>query len=155
MLDAGLHCRIVLSKVLDRKSISLEKNSLGKVKRVPVIPWTPAGNLQELCATFQFFSVCISLSIVIELGDKFVQGEKMSPTIFRYKSYRLYFFSKEEARPHIHVKCPDGEAKFWLEPIVTLANNYGLSLKQLNELQKFIQEKANEIKKAWKSYFKS
>lgn len=79
----------------------------------------------------------------------------MSPTIFRYKSYRLYFFSKEEARVHIHVKCPNGEAKFWREPIVALANNYGLSPKQLNEIQKFIKEKADEITEAWENYFKS
>ncbi len=25
---------------------------------------------------------------------------------------------------HVHVACPDGEAKFWLEPLVALAQNY-------------------------------
>lgn len=79
----------------------------------------------------------------------------MSPVIFRYKNYRFLFFSREEARPHIHVQCPDGEVKFWLEPIVSLAKNYGLSIKQLNEIEKFIKEKHNEIKAAWKKYFKS
>ncbi|UJS21370.1 MAG: DUF4160 domain-containing protein [Candidatus Brocadia sp.] len=83
------------------------------------------------------------------------QGEKMSPAIFKYKSYWLYFFSKEEARVNIHVKYPNGGAKFWLEPIVALANNYGLSPKQLNEIQKFIKEKADEITEAWENYFKS
>jgi len=45
----------------------------------------------------------------------------MSPTILRYGAYRLYFFSREERRIHVHVQHPDGEAKFWLEPRIELA----------------------------------
>ena len=78
----------------------------------------------------------------------------MSPTVFRYKSYRFFFFSREEERFHVHVSSPDGEAKFWLEPIVSLAENYGLSPKQLKELQEIIEEKQDEIKKSWKEHFR-
>jgi len=46
----------------------------------------------------------------------------MSPTIFRHKGYRFFFFSREEKRMHIHVFCTDGEAKFWLEPLISLAS---------------------------------
>jgi len=42
----------------------------------------------------------------------------MSPTVFREKGYRFFFFSREETRMHIHVISGDGEAKFWLEPVV-------------------------------------
>lgn len=56
---------------------------------------------------------------------------------------------------HVHVSCPDGEAKFWLEPLVALAENYGLSRIQLNELKKIVEERQNEIKKAWKKHFGS
>ena len=28
---------------------------------------------------------------------------------------------------HVHVVCADGEAKFWIEPVIELAQNYGLS----------------------------
>ena len=31
---------------------------------------------------------------------------------------------------HIHVYCADGEAKFWLTPTVSLAQNHGLSKKK-------------------------
>lgn len=31
---------------------------------------------------------------------------------------------------HIHVHSPDGEAKFWLEPVIALANSQGLSAKK-------------------------
>ena len=79
----------------------------------------------------------------------------MSPTVFRYKSYHFLFFSREEARIHIHVACPDGEAKFWLEPMVALEKCYGLNSKQLKEIQKIVEEHKEEITKAWKKHFKS
>ena len=33
---------------------------------------------------------------------------------------------------HVHVQCPDGESKFWLEPAITQAQNHGLSEQQLH-----------------------
>jgi hypothetical protein len=47
----------------------------------------------------------------------------MSPTIFGDGSLRFYFFSREESRMHVHVKGSDGEAKFWMEPEIELAQN--------------------------------
>lgn len=79
----------------------------------------------------------------------------MSPTVFRFHSYRFYFFSREEKRIDVHVICPDGESKFWLEPEVILANSVGLSKKQVSEIEKLIQEHKDEIKTAWKRYFGS
>ncbi|MBL7669663.1 MAG: DUF4160 domain-containing protein [Bdellovibrionaceae bacterium] len=79
----------------------------------------------------------------------------MSPTVFTYKKYRFYFFSREELRPHIHVTCPDGEAKFWIEPTVALANFVGLSKKQLTDLHKLVEEHQNEIAKKWQKHFGS
>ena len=77
----------------------------------------------------------------------------MSPTVFRQDGYRFFFFSREEPRMHIHVYCADGEAKFWLEPQIELAKNYGLSRKQLKEIEKIIEEHNEEIKNAWKKVF--
>lgn len=51
----------------------------------------------------------------------------MAPTVVRDRPFRLFFFSREEPRIHVHVAHPDGEAKFWLEPGVTLAGHTGLS----------------------------
>ena len=56
---------------------------------------------------------------------------------------------------HIHVAGPDGEAKFWLEPIIGLAVNYRMAVSQLKEIQKFIEGHENEIKNAWKKHFSS
>jgi len=58
----------------------------------------------------------------------------MSPTVFKYKNYRFMFFSREETRIHIHVTSPQGEAKFWLTPDVSLARNYGFTEHQLADI---------------------
>lgn len=77
----------------------------------------------------------------------------MSPTVFREKGYRFYFLSNEETRIHVHVTCEDGEAKFWLEPLVSLAVYHGLNVKRLKEIQKIVEERNDEIRKAWQRHF--
>lgn len=72
---------------------------------------------------------------------------------FREKGYRFYFLSNEEDRIHIHVTCEDGEAEFWIEPIVSLAVSHTLNPKMLNEIQKIVEEHKNEIIRAWKRHF--
>ena len=59
----------------------------------------------------------------------------MAPTIVRDGHFRLFFFSREEPRRHVHVAHPDGEAKFWLDPDVHLAVNLGLSPAQVRQAQ--------------------
>lgn len=77
----------------------------------------------------------------------------MTPSIFREKGYRFYFLSREEDRIHVHVTCADGEAKFWIEPIVSLATSYALNSHKLNEIQKIVEERKDEITKAWQKHF--
>ena len=77
----------------------------------------------------------------------------MSPTIFKVKGYRFYFLSNEENRIHVHVACEEGEAKFWLEPIISLAVSHGLNPRKLNEIQKIVEEHKNGIIKAWQKHF--
>jgi len=77
----------------------------------------------------------------------------MSPTIFREKGYRFYFLSNEETRIHIHVTSEDGEAKFWLEPVISLAVYHGLNPRKLREIQAIIEGHRNEIIKAWQRHF--
>lgn len=77
----------------------------------------------------------------------------MSPTVFRVKGYRFYFLSNEEDRMHVHITCEEGEAKFWLEPLVSLAVYHGLNPKKLGEIQKIVEERKDEIIEAWKAHF--
>ncbi len=79
----------------------------------------------------------------------------MSPTIYRDGPFRFYFFSREEKRIHVHVTGVDGEAKFWLEPIVALANSKGLTKTQLAKIQKSVEEHYHEIVRTWKAHFGS
>ncbi len=77
----------------------------------------------------------------------------MSPTIFREKGYRFYFLSNEENRIHVHVTSEDGEAKFWIEPITSLAMFYRYNTEKLNEIQGLIEEHKDEIIAAWGKHF--
>jgi hypothetical protein len=77
----------------------------------------------------------------------------MSPTVFRYGSYRFYFFSREESRMHVHVLSPNGEAKFWLEPDIELAVAKGLSSHALSEIRDIIEQRREEIRHAWHRHF--
>jgi hypothetical protein len=77
----------------------------------------------------------------------------MSPSVFREKGYRFYFLSNEEDRIHIHVTCESGEAKFWLEPIVSLATYHKLNPKKLGEIQVIVEEHRDEIVQVWRKHF--
>lgn len=77
----------------------------------------------------------------------------MSPTVFREGPYRFFFFSREEPRAHIHVQHRTGEAKFWVEPAIELARNYGLSKRHLTTVLRLIREHENEIREAWRRHF--
>ena len=54
---------------------------------------------------------------------------------------------------HVHVTGEDGEAKFWIEPIISLAVYYGLNQKKLNEIQRIVEDHKDEIVKAWQKHF--
>ncbi|WP_440997258.1 DUF4160 domain-containing protein [Arhodomonas sp. SL1] len=79
----------------------------------------------------------------------------MSPTVFREKGYRFFFFSREESRKHVHVISGDGEAKFWIEPDIELANNYGYSRQQLKEIEALVEGHRDELVSAWLQHFGS
>jgi len=79
----------------------------------------------------------------------------MSPTVFREGPFRFFFFSREEARLHIHVQSADGEAKYWLEPTIELARNHGLSARDLRQVEQLIEEHEQEIRDAWNRHFAS
>ena len=62
------------------------------------------------------------------------------PTVLRIGPYRLHFYSDEgDEPPHIHVATPDGECKFWLQPI-RLARNRGLKPLTVRKIEKLVFE---------------
>jgi hypothetical protein len=44
---------------------------------------------------------------------------------------------------HVHVQHAEGEAKFWLEPQIEVAENYGLSRRRLAKALQLVQENEN------------
>jgi len=63
----------------------------------------------------------------------------VAPAIVPDGQFRLFFFSREDTRIHVHVSHVDGEAKFWLSPQVALANHTGLSATQLRCFPKTVR----------------
>jgi hypothetical protein len=62
------------------------------------------------------------------------------PTILRIGSFRFHFYSDEgNEPPHIHVRGPDGECKFWLVP-VALTRNRGVTPHDLREIERLVFE---------------
>ena len=77
----------------------------------------------------------------------------MSPTVLRVGAFRFFFFSREEPRVHVHVQGPDGEAKFWLDPEITLAENVGLTASTLRRIERLVRQHEGDIRTAWHQHF--
>jgi hypothetical protein len=78
------------------------------------------------------------------------------PVIFRYKSYRFFFYSNEGSprEPiHVHVRGSDGEAKFWLYPMVHLGGSDGFDAGTLRELAEVVEQNVALIERAWNEHF--
>jgi hypothetical protein len=55
----------------------------------------------------------------------------------------------------MHVHSADGEAKFWIEPRIELAQNYGLKATNLKAARKLVEEHEDGIRRAWAQHFRS
>ena len=87
------------------------------------------------------------------LKTKILEFAQARATALRTSRSKGKIDPKEERRPHVHVSCADGEAKFWLDPTVELVKNYGLSKVQIGEMQKIVEERKDELIRAWQSHF--
>jgi len=75
------------------------------------------------------------------------------PTILRIGSYRFHFYSDEGNEPlHIHVETPDGECKFWLDPI-RLARNKGINPITVREIERLVFEHRELFEEKFNEYF--
>jgi len=54
---------------------------------------------------------------------------------------------------HVHVFSGDGEAKFWLQPAIELAENKGLPAHEITVVAKIVERRADEIAAAWRKRF--
>jgi hypothetical protein len=63
--------------------------------------------------------------------------------------------TRPSRRLHVHVESGSGEAKFWLEPIVSLAVNKGLNVRELKAIQRIVEKERDAILKEWKKHFRT
>ena len=73
------------------------------------------------------------------------------PTALRIESYRFYSYDCEEPR-HMHVDRENMSAKFWLDPYVSLAANYGFNRKELRDLERIIRENLETLRNEWDAF---
>lgn len=78
--------------------------------------------------------------------------------VFYFKGYKFFFFSNEgnpKEPVHVHVRKGRKLAKFWISPHAQLAESFGFSAKELNDIRRIIDNRKKEIEKAWNDHFKS
>ena len=78
------------------------------------------------------------------------------PTVFRYRGYRFFFYSNEgnPLEPlHIHVIKGEKVAKFWVEPEIAVAQNYGMNSSELTKLGEIINKHKELIREFWDEHF--
>jgi len=75
------------------------------------------------------------------------------PTVLNVGPYRFFFYAGDRDEPqHIHIEMDDKIAKFWIDP-VRLQNSGGFSRKEINQIQKIIQEHQINLRENWNEYF--
>ena len=70
----------------------------------------------------------------------------MSPKFKELNGFVFKIYSNEEKRMHIHIVKAENEAKFWLEPEIELAENFGFNSKELSFIEKILREYGDEFK---------
>jgi hypothetical protein len=66
--------------------------------------------------------------------------------------YRFFFYSFDCNKPvHAHARRERSVCKFWLDP-VALADNHGLSPRDLTAVRRIILEHSQRILEAWREH---
>ena len=75
------------------------------------------------------------------------------PTALRIGPYRFYFYSYDCGEPrHMHVDRENKSAKFWLDPVVSLADNHGYSRKDLRKIEQITKENLEVLRNEWDAF---
>lgn len=76
----------------------------------------------------------------------------MSPKFRQEEGYTFKIYSNEEERMHVHVVKAECEAKFWLEPQIELASNYGFTSKDVKKITKIVEQYGDEFKQLFAAH---
>jgi hypothetical protein len=76
------------------------------------------------------------------------------PTALRSGPFRFFFYAGDGGEPpHIHVERDDCEAKFWLDP-VRLERSHGFSSKEINRIQRLVDQHRQQLLESWDEFFR-
>ena len=78
----------------------------------------------------------------------------MSPVFKEENGFAFRIFSNEEDRMHIHVFKDNNEAKYWLEPEISLEYNYGFKPKELKKITFIVTENEEEFKQKYREHIR-
>ena len=74
------------------------------------------------------------------------------PTVLRIGAFRFLFYSDEgNETPHIHIQTPEGECKFWLDPI-RLSRNKGVPPAVIRTIEKLVFEHSKFLTEKYHDY---
>ena len=76
----------------------------------------------------------------------------MSPKFRKEEGFVFKIYSNEEERMHVHVVKAENEAKFWLEPTIELAENFGFNNKEIKKITKMVETYGNEFKQQFAAH---
>ena len=76
----------------------------------------------------------------------------MSPKFRKEEGFVFKIYSNEEERMHIHGVKAENEAKFWLEPVIELAENFGFNSKEIKKITKMVETYGNEFKEQFAAH---
>jgi hypothetical protein len=75
------------------------------------------------------------------------------PTALRKSAYRFYFYSYDCGEPrHMHVDRDNLSVKFWLDPDVSLAVNYGFTRRELRIIERICKENLRQLRSEWDAF---
>ena len=76
------------------------------------------------------------------------------PQLFTVFGFRFMFYSNDHEPIHVHVVKAGAEARFQVEPEVSLLDNKGLKLAELKLAESLVEENKEMIIARWNEYFK-
>jgi hypothetical protein len=76
------------------------------------------------------------------------------PKVLFINGFSFFFYSNEgNEPPHIHVSKGDGEAKFWLVPLIELDDSEDFTVSELRFIREVLEQQQAVLLEKWNEYF--
>ncbi len=119
-----------------------------------VLRWPPIPSFEQ-SNTLRVFAAKLEIrQVALSPARQVLRFPRESDELPRGRSSVLLLF-RENERLHLHAVPPEGVAKFWLEPEIAVARNFGLSEPKIREALRLVEEHEDEIRAAWREHFRS